>query len=124
MKKILLADDNHDFVEIMKKNLESKNYSVVTTTDARDIVHLAQKEEVDLVILDIIMPHLDGYQVCENLRQHEKTSEVPVILLTGKDLIPKGIEERCRTMGVEAFLLKPVDSQVLVSKMEELLAKK
>jgi len=120
MKKILLIDDNQDFVELLKQRLEGNNYSVVASSNPKQIIKLAEKEEPDLIILDIVMPEMNGYQVCESLKQGAATIKIPIILITGQDLTPDSIVDRCLKLGVEAFFLKPVDSKALLAKIEEL----
>ena len=124
MKKILLVDDNPDFVELMKVRLEANNYSVVAVSDAKEALQTVKKEIPDMILLDIVMPGMDGYQICERLKQEEKTRNIPIILLTGKELEPGSINERCLKLGVEGFLPKPIDAKELITKIEEVLKEK
>jgi CheY-like chemotaxis protein len=121
MKKILLADDDAGYVEIMKERLESNDYHVIGSSDSRAVVRLAQEENPDLIILDIAMPDMNGYEVCEQLKQKRKTQRIPILLLTGQDLAPGGIIERCLALGVETFLLKTADTKTFLNKVQELI---
>lgn len=123
MKKIMLLDDNPDAIEVTKMRLEKNNYSVIGFSDAKDFFEAVEKEMPDLVILDIVMRDMNGYQVCERLKQKKETENISIILLTGKELEPKGIAERCLDLGANAFLLKPVDSDVLLGKIKEIIGK-
>lgn len=120
-KRILVVDDEPDFVEMIKMRLEANNYSVVVVSCAKEIFQTAQSEIPDLILLDIVMPHMDGYQVCERLKEGEKTANIPIIFLTGKELEPKGITERCLKWGVRDFLLKPIDTKELLGKITKYL---
>lgn len=122
-KKILVIDDEPNFLEVTKVRLEANNYSVVTISDAKEVLQTVEKEVPDIILLDIVMPNMDGYLVCEQLKQGEITRNIPIILLSGKDLEPRGINERCIELGVEDFLIKPVDTQELLGKIEEVLKK-
>ena len=65
------------------------------------------------------MPDMDGYKICGFLKQGEKTKNIPVILLTGKELEPQSIQERCSKLGIEGFLLKPTEAKELIAKIED-----
>lgn len=124
MKKILLVDDDPDFVKMIKIRLEANNYSVVAVSDAKEVLQTAEKEIPDIILLDIVMPNIDGYRICERLRQGKRTEDLPIIFLTGKELVPAGINQRCLKLGVEGFLLKPFDAKKLIAKIEEVLKEK
>ncbi|HZX67270.1 MAG TPA: response regulator, partial [Candidatus Elarobacter sp.] len=81
-KKILLVDDEAAIVHSLRYNLEKNGYSVATAGDGRTAVMLAQSERPDLVVLDIMLPLLDGIEACKEIR---KSSSVPIIMLTAKD---------------------------------------
>jgi putative two-component system response regulator len=80
-----------------------------------------ENDKPDAILLDILMPQMDGYQVCERLKQGEKTADIPIILLTNKDLEPRGIDDRCLKLGIDAFLPKLADAKELLAKIEEVL---
>lgn len=121
-KKILLVDDNKDLIKLFKAALEKNDYSVITLSDANKVRQAAEKEEPDLILLDIIMPGMSGYEVCEEIKTGSKTGNIPIILLTGKELEPSGIAERCMGLGAEGFFIKPFDINKLLSKIEEILS--
>jgi len=120
-KKIFLLDDEPDFVKVIKARLEANNYEVITASNGKEALERIESDNPDAIILDILMPQMDGYQVCERLRQGKKTADIPIILLTGKDLEPRGIDERCLKLGINAFLPKLVDAKELLAKIEEVL---
>lgn len=118
-KKILFVDDNPDFVKVIKTRLEANNYSVITISDAKEVFLMAEKEMPDIIIMDIVMPDMDGYQICKLLKQGKKTKNIPIILLTGKELEPQSIQERCSKLGIEGYLFKPIEAKELIAKIEE-----
>lgn len=122
--KILVVDDERDSLEAIKKRLEANDYSVVGISDAKMVFETAEKETPDLIIMDIIMPNMNGYEVCERLKSGEKTGGIPIILLTGERLEPKSILDRCLNLGVESFLLKPLKLEDLLNKIKETLGQK
>ena len=119
-----MADDELDALKVIKNALVANNYSVVTTSKAKEVLSIAQKEIPDAILLDIVMPDMDGYQICELLKQDEKTKDIPIILLTGERLEPSSIVDRCLKLGAESFLLKPTTIKELLSKMNETLREK
>lgn len=122
-KKIFLIDDEPNFVEMIKTRLEANNYEVITAFNGKEVMGKIANDKPDVILLDILMPEMDGYQVCERLKQGEKTADIPIILLTNKDLEPKGIAEKCLKLGIDAFLSKLVDAKELLVTIEGVLKK-
>jgi DNA-binding response OmpR family regulator len=101
-KKILVVDDESAILETLRFNLERSGYAVVTASDGRNAVTMAQREEPDLVILDIMLPVLDGIEACKEIR---KFSAVPIIMLTAKDQeIDKVL---ALELGADDYVTKP-----------------
>src|SRR5579872_853156 len=101
-KKILIVDDESAILQTLRFNLERSGYMVVTAGDGRSAVAMAQREQPDLVVLDIMLPVLDGIEVCKEIR---KTSSVPIIMLTAKDQeIDKVI---ALELGADDYVTKP-----------------
>ena len=123
MKKILILDDDPDFAELMKTRLEANNYDITTASGGKDFFEKISNDLPDIILVDILMPDINGYQVCEALKDSKSTAGIPVIILTGQDLEHDGIVNRCLKIGVEAFLSKPVDTQELLTTIERLLQK-
>jgi len=121
MKRILIVDDNKDIVDMMKEYLEKKGYEVTGVIDSTEFPIAIAKEKFHLIILDIAMPDMDGYEVCERLKANEETAKIPIMLLTGKELEPDGIAQRCLDLGAESHLLKSVGTEVILGKIQELI---
>ena len=121
-KRILLVDDEVDFVEVLKVRLEDSNYETIVAYDGEEGLERAEKEEPDLIILDIVLPRISGFDVCRKLKIDERFKNIPIIMLTAKfqdNDIKFGM-----AMGADAYITKPFEPHVLLEKMRELLDKK
>ena len=115
-KRILIADDDPVILRLIQVNLELEGYQVLTANNGIEAVEAATKELPDLVILDIMMPRLDGYQACEQLKTAEATKHIPVIFLSAK--AQQGDVEKGQSFGVAAYLTKPFDPSELLEVVE------
>lgn len=121
-RKILLVDDEADFVEMLRVRLEDSGYEVIVAYDGEEGLERAEKEAPELIILDIMLPKISGFDVCRKLKIDENFKNIPIIMLTAKfqaNDIKFGM-----AMGADAYITKPFESQVLVEKMRKLLDKK
>jgi len=122
-KKILLVDDDVDFAEATKLILESKSYDVVIAHDGQEGLKKVQTEQPDLIILDVMMPEMDGYEVCAKLKADPACSHIPVLLLTAVgDAMPSSKYTKEMGMKTEAddYIPKPVEPLELVGRVENL----
>lgn len=121
MKTILFIDDNTEMLENTAELLELSNYKVYTASNGKDGVKIAKKENPDLIICDVMMPGLDGYEVLHILSQDPKTEMIPFIFLTaksGKSDFRKGMN-----LGADDYLTKPFEEMDLLSTIERKLKK-
>jgi len=121
-KRILLVDDEVDFVEMLRTRLEDNNYEVIVAYDGEEGLERAEKEEPDLIILDVMLPRINGFDICRKLKIDENFKDIPIILLTAK-FQPSDIKFG-EAMGADSYITKPFEPQVLLVKMRELLDKK
>ena len=119
-KRILIADDDPVILRLIQVNLELEGYEVITANNGEEAVAQAKAEKPDLVILDIMMPRLDGYQACEQLKSWDDTKDIPVIFLSAK--AQQGDIEKGRSFGVAAYLTKPFDPTELLEVVEQHLS--
>ncbi|NLA57330.1 MAG: response regulator transcription factor [Firmicutes bacterium] len=115
-EKILVVDDEQSIVELIKFNLEKEDWQVVTAYDGDEALDVFRREKPDLVLLDIMLPIKDGWQVCKELRE---TSSVPIIMLTAKGDEPdkiKGLE-----IGADDYITKPFSPKELVARVKAAL---
>lgn len=122
--KILIIDDDPDFVEATKIVLESKDYQVSAAYNGKEGLEKVRKERPDLVILDIIMPHQDGFVVCEEIKADPELTKIPVIILTSLSekwgevtlSVTQGLK-----LEAEDYIDKPVAPQELLKRVEKRL---
>ena len=116
MKKILVVDDEKKIVEIIQAYLEREGYQVISAGDGKTALSLAHSQHPDLIILDLMLPEISGWDVCRMIR---KESDVPVIMLTARDEVTDkivGLE-----MGADDYVTKPFDPKELVSRVRAVL---
>lgn len=119
-KKILIADDDPIIIKLLQVNLELDGYDVVTAEDGAEAVEKAAEFKPDLVILDIMMPRMDGWAALQELKGQPETATVPVIFLSAKaqqDDVRRGYDA-----GAAEYLTKPFDPSELLSIIEQILA--
>ena len=118
-KKILLVDDEPELVEMVKTRLEANNYEVITASDGKQALDKVRKEKPDLIILDILLPRMDGYNVCGLLKTDIKYNKIPVIMLTVKS--QESDKKKGEEAGAEAYIIKPFEAQELLEEIQKLL---
>jgi len=118
-KKILLVDDEKDLVETLTFRLKANNYEVIPAYDGQDAFDKAKNEKPDIIILDLMLPKMDGYKVCGLLKADARYKDIPIVMFTARaqDSDRKTGEE----VGADAYITKPFEPQVLLGKIKELL---
>ena len=119
MKRILVADDEVHIVRILRFNLERANYQVITASNGEEAYQVAVRERPDLIFLDVMMPKIDGYQVCRMLREEAGLKDIPIIMLTAKG--QESDEEMGRAVGANLYMTKPFSPKELIEKIKELI---
>ncbi len=117
-RNILLIDDEVDFAETMVQRLEMRGYNVTLVNTGEEGLERA-KEKPDIILLDVMMPVMDGYEVCGRLRQNETTKNIPIIMLTAKNMSRDKVEGLQR--GADDYLTKSFDLEELFARIEALL---
>jgi len=118
-KKILVVEDNTKLLELLRLNLKAAGFAVATATNGIAALKKAHSLLPDLVLLDLVLPELDGFAVCETLRRGPATASIPIIVLTG--LTSEAARSAILKAGSCAFVAKPVNPKHLVARITELL---
>ncbi|HPD57273.1 MAG TPA: response regulator [Smithellaceae bacterium] len=119
MPKILIVDDEKDIVDLIAYNLESEGFSVAKAYDGESAIRMIKAKKPDLVILDLMLPGINGIDVCKNLRANPATSDLPIIMLTAKaDEVDKvvGLE-----IGADDYITKPFSVKELMARIRSIL---
>ena len=103
---MLIVDDEKEIRDLLKEKLEQEHFLVITASGAEEAIILANKEKPDLILMDIAMQGIDGYAACQKLKDDPNTEKIPVLFLTGKDLDPKSIIERCQSLSAAGYISK------------------
>lgn len=120
--KILIVDDEEDFVFFTKHNLERiDNYQVITTADGNDGIQKAEEYRPDLILLDIMMPGINGFEVLRRLKEDKELKSIPVIMLTGKD--DKGSRAKAAELRDDDYIVKPIEIEELRARIKKILLK-
>ena len=117
MMRILLVEDEENIREVVKLNLELENFEVVASSNGKDAIRYFQEQHFDLIILDVMLPEIDGFQICEQIRLTDM--EVPVIFLTAKDAVGDRISGLKK--GADDYLTKPFVLEELLLRINNLI---
>jgi cyclic di-GMP phosphodiesterase len=119
LAQILVVDDEPSIVDVLTRFLTREGYAVVTASNGRQALERVQQEQPDLILLDVTMPEMDGFTVCQRLKEDERTALIPITMLTGLD------DREHRTRGIEAgaddFLTKPFEQSILRARIRSQL---
>jgi len=119
MAKILIIEDEPDQVKMVKLRLEANNFSVLSAGDAQEGIVIAREEKPDLILLDMLLPDMNGLDAAKELKKDERTKDIPIIAVTAMGT--PNILEECMQAGISVFMRKPYDSKELVDKIKEQL---
>src|SRR6202047_5598327 len=122
MPKILLVEDNEMNLDMLSRRLERRGYTVVTAIDGRQGHLLAHSESPDIILMDISLPVMDGWEVTQLLKAHEATRHIPIIALTAHALVSD--RAKASEAGCNEYDTKPIEFERLCQKIDSLLAEK
>jgi DNA-binding response OmpR family regulator len=119
-KKVLIIEDDPSFLRAVSHIIEKEGYSVITASNGMTGLRMATESKPDLLILDVMLPGLDGFEICNRLRNEAQTAKLPIIMLSAKG------QETDKTTGLKVganeYLTKPIDRALLLEKVTSLLA--
>jgi DNA-binding response OmpR family regulator len=116
--RILIVDDEHDFIELLQYKLAGHGYELIVANDGVHALSQARTLKPNLILLDILLPDLDGLSVCEILRRQPGTKKIPIIFMSA---LTGDVTKRTATMQAEDFFTKPLDLNRLEKRIGELL---
>jgi len=119
---ILIVDDEEDIIELIKYNLKNEGYSILTAMTGEEAIKIAKASQPDLIVLDLMLPGIDGLEVTKYLKNNEKTRDLPIVMLTAKgeesDIVT-GLE-----LGANDYIAKPFSPKVLVARIRAILRRR
>jgi len=118
-KKILIADDEPS-IRLLIRSMLSKDYIVIMANDGQEAIDIARQQSPDLILMDILMPKMDGYIACHAIKTHPATKAIPVVMLTGIDYeLNKKLSQQ---VGASGYITKPFQLQELTEMIGQLLS--
>lgn len=114
--RVLVADDDRSVIQIISDSLEPELFEVMEAVNGKEALGMVFAESPDILVLDIMMPGMDGYRVCGELKEHESTKDIPIIILTART----GVEDKLRAMemGIDDYVVKPFDPRELRARIK------
>ncbi len=119
-KKILAVDDEPDILKVIFFRLKGAGYDVKTAIDGDQALEMLAQEKPDLILLDITLPTLSGYEVCKRVKSDEKLKDIPVIFLTASTA-SEGFKERAEEAGAQGYMFKPFEFDVLLAEINRVI---
>jgi DNA-binding response OmpR family regulator len=119
IKKILIIEDEEDTQKLLKATLERKNFIVITASDGNAGIAIAKLEKPDLIIMDIMMPKMDGYSCLKEIRKSDKIKDTPILILSGKQEEP--LRDLFTFHTISGYVEKPFELDNLIAKIKEIL---
>ncbi|CUS85584.1 Response regulator receiver domain-containing protein [Candidatus Kryptonium thompsonii] len=121
--RILIVDDVDESLELLKEVFEAMDYIVLTANNGVEALKVLNDEKVDVIISDVLMPKMDGFQFCREVKKQERLKDIPFIFYTANYTDPED-EKFGLSLGADAYLIKPIDIQVLINTVEKMIQKK
>jgi DNA-binding response OmpR family regulator len=120
VKKIIVVDDEPDVLKTTSIFLKSEGFNVVTAVDGIAALEVIRKERPDLIVLDIMLPKIDGYKICRMLKFDDKFRDIPIIIFTAR--AQEVDEKKAMEVKADAYITKPFQPDVLLGKIKQLLS--
>lgn len=113
--KVLVVDDDTNVINIVRDSLPSNAYEILEAANGKEALGMVFAESPDIMVLDIMMPDMDGYRVCEELKEHDSTKDMPIIILSAKT----SVEDKLKAMdiGIDDYMVKPFDPRELNARI-------
>ena len=119
-KRILVVDDEPDIMDVATVRLKHLGYEIIPAVDAEEAFAFLQKDTCDLILLDLLLPKMQGDELCKKLKSDDKFKHIPVILFTASAIRPS-LPDNVKEMGADDCILKPFEPQELLSKVKKFI---
>jgi CheY-like chemotaxis protein len=119
MARVLVIEDDTSISQLLRMVLEGDGHEVLVADDGSRGLAMATRRRPEAIVLDIMMPYMDGFAVLEAMREDERTAAIPVLMLSAMQ--QESVEERCYRLGAQGFVRKPFDPDLLLGLLQELL---
>jgi PleD family two-component response regulator len=114
--KVLVADDDKDIINIIRYSLDSDQFEVLEAANGKEALGMVFARSPDILILDIMMSEMDGYMVCEELKEHDSTKNLPIIILSAKTSVDDKV--KAMSLGIDDYMTKPFDPRELEARIK------
>lgn len=118
-KRVLVVDDDADIAKMLKVRIEAEGYELMNVLDGKEMFEILKIKKPDLILLDIMLPSMDGYSALREMRKNEEYADIPVIILSAKE--KRKIEDLFTLEKIEFFIEKPFDTNELMKKIKEVM---
>ena len=122
MGRILVVDDEPDIVRVVVNIMKGRGHEVETARDGETALQIAAGHQPDVIILDLMLPGMNGYELCQRLKENQVTKHIPVVMMT-EAYVSLADAQRCTNVGADEYIVKPFMSEVMVRNVERLLPK-
>jgi PleD family two-component response regulator len=114
--KVLIADDDNNIINIIRYSIDSDQFEILGAANGKEALGMVFATSPDILILDIMMPEMDGYTVCEELRKHDSTKNLPIIILSAKTSVDDKV--KAMSLGIDDYMIKPFDPRELEARIK------
>lgn len=119
-KTIMIVDDEPTTLQVVKDLFNSEGYKVITASGGKDALKILKKSKIDLILLDIMMPDMDGWDVCEKIKADKNTEKIPIVFLTAKD---DPVSKSMGSLASMDYVTKPFDNKDLIQRVKRVISK-
>ena len=120
-ERILIIEDSPDFLELVSYTLEAAGYTLLTAKTGKDGLEMARREQPDLILTDLMLPLLNGYEICSMLKQDARYKQIPIMMLSATK-VQEQDEQLAKNCGADVFVLKSIEPKALLQRVRELLS--
>lgn len=119
-KRILVVDDEPDIMDVATVRLKYLGYEIIPAIDAEEALAILEKDTPDLILLDLLLPKMQGDELCKKLKSEDKYKNIPIILFTASAIRPR-LFEKIEEMGADDCIMKPFEPEELISKVKKFI---